>query len=71
MLPNEPKSSKKFQDPIAKQVQMNRLIARAVHSGEVTGKVLRAKTQMSNQRIKKNILEKFKEQSSHEKLPRK
>lgn len=33
MLPNEPKSTKMFQDPIAKQVQMNRLIDRAVTAG--------------------------------------
>lgn len=49
---------------------MNRLIARAVNSGEITEQLLRAKTQKNSQRIKKNILEKFKE-ASHEKLPRK
>ena len=48
---------------------MNRLIARAVHTGEVTGKMIRAKTQMSTQRVKKNLLQKFKD--SAEKLPRK
>lgn len=61
-----------FQDPIAKQVQMNRLLERAETAGIVKVPVLRATTQVKNQRIKKSLLQKFKDATATDgKVPRK
>lgn len=46
-MPNEPKSTKKFQDPIAKSVQMNRLLQKA-ESTSPSGPFVRARSQMKD-----------------------